>query len=184
MIENNHNPKVIEKAKKLLALAEKGVAGEKQTAERFLARFLAKHGLSLDELVDEKIEEHRIKIKGTSLHQNLLHQIIYSVNRNCELFGFSHSRSQFMIEATKADFIEIELKYQIYSKSLDVEYKRMQDEFLEAFIHSNEIYAKEPKPDKADADERHIDPERMARIAVMSNSIDKVSVNPQLEHKG
>ena len=46
--------KVQAKLRKLQALAERGVGGEKETAKRMLEKLLARHGLTLDDLADER----------------------------------------------------------------------------------------------------------------------------------
>ena len=49
--------KTIERIKKLQALAERGVGGEKDTAEKMLRKMLKKNGIqSLDDLQDDNYE--------------------------------------------------------------------------------------------------------------------------------
>ena len=49
--ENEMDEKTIQRIKKLQALAERGVGGEKDTAERMLQKMLERNGIkSLDEL--------------------------------------------------------------------------------------------------------------------------------------
>ena len=47
--------KIIIKAKKLKALAERGVGGEKDNAQKFLDIYVSKHNITNRELSDEKI---------------------------------------------------------------------------------------------------------------------------------
>ena len=63
--------KTIERIKKLQALAERGVGGEKETAQKMLNRMLEKNGISsLEELENEEYEytlfsyngKHEIKL--------------------------------------------------------------------------------------------------------------------------
>ncbi len=55
--ENEMDEKTIQRIKKLQALAERGVGGEKDTAERMLQKMLKRNGIkSLDELQSEEPE--------------------------------------------------------------------------------------------------------------------------------
>lgn len=55
--ENEMDEKTIQRIKKLQALAERGVGGEKDTAEKMLQKMLKKNGIrSLDELQSEEPE--------------------------------------------------------------------------------------------------------------------------------
>ena len=55
--ENEMDEKTIQRIKKLQALVERGVGGEKDTAERMLQKMLKRNGIkSLDELQSEEPE--------------------------------------------------------------------------------------------------------------------------------
>lgn len=184
MTAQNHKQEVIDKAKKLLALAEKGVDGEKETASRFLEKFLHKNGLTLDDLADSKIEDHQLKIKGRAIHRDLLQQIITSVSRDIKLFSTRNSKSIYVIECTKAEFLEIEMKYRIYSRSFDAELERVQNEFFVAFVHANGIFNPiKPEPNENEEVKEEMDYERRMRISSMIEGIEPSQVNPALEDK-
>ncbi len=71
--------KTIQRVKKLLALAERGVGGEKDTAAKMLQRMLEKNGIqSLDELESEKYEYVLFPYNG-KYEKKLLKQCIYKV---------------------------------------------------------------------------------------------------------
>lgn len=71
--------KTIEKIKKLQALAERGVGGEKETAQKMLNRMLEKNGISsLEELENEEYEYTLFSYNGK--HEiKLLRQCFYKV---------------------------------------------------------------------------------------------------------
>lgn len=57
--------KTIQRIKKLQALAERGVGGEKETAAKMLQRLLEKNGIStLEELEKEEVEYFLFSYKG------------------------------------------------------------------------------------------------------------------------
>lgn len=71
--------KTIQRIKKLQALAERGVGGEKTTAEKMLHKMLEKNGISsLDELEKDEVEYFLFSYKGR--HEiKLLKQCMYKV---------------------------------------------------------------------------------------------------------
>ena len=71
--------KTIQRIKKLQALAERGVGGEKETAAKMLQRLLEKNGIStLEELEKEEIEYFLFSYNGR--HEiKLLKQCMYKV---------------------------------------------------------------------------------------------------------
>lgn len=71
--------KTIQRIKKLQALAERGVGGEKTTAEKMLKKMLEKNGISsLDELEKDEVEYFLFSYRGR--HEiKLLKQCMYKV---------------------------------------------------------------------------------------------------------
>ena len=74
---NNKDEKTIQRIKKLQALAERGVGGEKTTAQKKLAKLLKDNGInSLDELQKEEYEYTIFSYNGK--HEiKLLRQCMY-----------------------------------------------------------------------------------------------------------
>ena len=50
---------------KLLALAERGVGGEKVNAQRMLEKLMKRHGIEMSDLAGEKIETRWFRFKGS-----------------------------------------------------------------------------------------------------------------------
>lgn len=73
------NEKILQRLKKLQALAERGVVGEKSTAQAMLDKLLAKNGIeTLEELETEEVEYFLFSYKGK--HEiTLLKQCMYKV---------------------------------------------------------------------------------------------------------
>lgn len=57
---------IIEKARKVLALVEQGVEGEAQAAKFALEALLKKHGLTIEDLKNEKRERREFSIKAAT----------------------------------------------------------------------------------------------------------------------
>lgn len=110
--------KTVQRIKKLQALAERGVGGEKTTAEKMLKKMLEKNGISsLDELKEDEVEYFLFSYKGR--HEiKLLKQCMYKVlgySDHTEFYRTAGTRQKIGIYCTKAQRIEIELSAAIIS---------------------------------------------------------------------
>lgn len=74
------NLKHIELGKKLKALSEQGIGGEKTNAEKMLNSLLKKHNISIEDIEGEKVDYYYFKIKKDDVR--LWSQIVKSVNNN------------------------------------------------------------------------------------------------------
>lgn len=70
--------KVIDKLKKLLALAERGERGEAYNARKILERELSLHGLTIEDLRSENVKE-RVFAYKTKDEATLFYQILSAV---------------------------------------------------------------------------------------------------------
>ncbi len=180
------NQKNIEKAKKLLALSEQGIDGEKITAEKFLINFLAKHGLTMADICDEGVSEHQITIKATKEHDSLFDQIVYSLERDSliDIYTFRGSKSKREVVCSTSEFIEIELKYTIYAKAFDKELEKIKGDALAAFVHKNSIFKDSQDDDSSeDTPQTPEKLERIERIVALMRAMDHTPIHIGIEKK-
>lgn len=71
---------------KLKALAERGVGGEKEGAERKLKQLMAKYGVDQLELEGDQVSRYEIKYRG-EFEKRLLSQIVYRARNDAERKG-------------------------------------------------------------------------------------------------
>lgn len=106
--------KIVQRIKKLQALAERGVGGEKSAAEKFLQDLLKKNNISsLKELENEEREYTLFSYNGKH-EEKLLIQCIYKVMTNADntkFYSTKGRRQKIGIYCTKAQKIEIELEF-------------------------------------------------------------------------
>lgn len=144
--------KAIELAKKLLALANRGVQGEAVNAGRMLQELLKKHGLTMDDI--ERPERHKCEYNIALKHQDLFFALCWHVidNWNGSYWHKSKDRRYIGIELTNAEQLELTAKFDFYVRHFDYELSL----FTRSFIHKNKLYAKESncsdKPTKMDKD--------------------------------
>ena len=77
--------KHIELAKKLKALADKGIGGEKVNAEKMLNDLLKKHNITIEDVEGEKTENYFFKVKPED--SNLFIQIVKRVRYDLKVYG-------------------------------------------------------------------------------------------------
>lgn len=163
------NEKTIQRIKKLQALAERGVCGEKETAEKMLKRMLEKNGIaSLEELENEDAEYTLFSYNGKH-EAKLLKQCIYKVMTAAWKDGYYRSkgtRQKIGVYCTKAQKIEIGLEFGFYRS---VFYDEL-DTFMTAFIQAQEIFP----PDAPKGSYDKLNPKDM-KAAFMAHGIDKRS---------
>lgn len=133
--------KYIELCKKLKALAEKGVGGEKANAKKMLSTLMEIHNITIDKIEEEEIKSYYFTI--TKSNFPLWHQIVKCVNYKIKVYGsfpqkvikFHKLPGNYMIESTTYEYVEIKTKYDFYQQLLKDEY----DLFFSAFLHVNNL---------------------------------------------
>ncbi len=159
--------KILELARKLRALADKGVDGEKDTALLMLQRLMKKHGITIDMISEDEIKEHSFKIEET--YSRFFGQIVASVlGSKVSVSYYPHQkgkkREQF-INCTPYQAIEIEAKYNFFVEC----YKKELELFYQAFIQQNHLYVKKNDNDEDDSEEKELSREEREKLYKMVN---------------
>jgi len=142
--------KHIELARKLKALADKGTGGEKINAEVMLNALMEKHGITIEEIEGEKIEDYFFNIEKH--RQPLWHQIVKHTNYSIKCYGELPKESidkyllagNWMISCTASEYIEIEAKCDFYQRLYDEE----TNIFYGAFLRANDLLVKNPNKEE------------------------------------
>ena len=130
--------KIQERLRKLQALAERGVGGEKETAQKKLQQLLEKNSLTLDDLETEKKYYYLFSYNGRH-KAKLLRQCMYKVlgaGEDISFYRTHGTRQKIGIECTPGQKLEIELEYEFYSRIFDEEIIT----FMDAFISKQHIF--------------------------------------------
>lgn len=106
--------------KKIRALAEHGVGGEAENAEKLLARMMKKYGISEAELDEETRVRHDFTYHGGE-EKKILRQVVYKVTG-----GYAYElvytasgrkvRTQLGADCTPAEKVEIEYLFDFYKR--------------------------------------------------------------------
>lgn len=173
--------KHIELAKKLKALTEKGIGGEKINAIKMLNDLLKKHNITVEEIEGEKLFDFYFTINDKHVF-SLLYQIVKKININIRCFGEIPKskikslklKGNYLIECTSSEFIEIEAKFDFYHRL----YKTELDTFLSAFIEANDLGVDNPNREEKQLSKEEY--EELLRIKEMASKIKKGEFHKQL----
>lgn len=171
---DEYSSKNVELMKKLKALAETGVGGEKENASRMLDKLMKKYGVEFEELDDEKLEEHSFKYSD-KFEKKLIVQVCYKVATGRELFKYKYgkgSQSTLICVCTKAEAIQIQIEYDFYKEL----WKDEVNFLLEAFVQKHKIFDTKPGHKTSE-----IDNDALMKMRKMQSALDDRFINPMLE---
>lgn len=175
--------KLIERLKKIKALAEQGIGGEKEGAIKLYNDLLSKYELDSSEIDEEKIERHWLRYDDF-LDKKLITYIFYKVTGSNTYWEKTDKRKRLVgTDCTEFELQEIIFYYQFYKVHL----RNEADIFYNAFASVNYLYpdpsARLYKEDEDDDTDRKIDLNRMAKIHAMAQGIDRKTPNKMIEDK-
>lgn len=129
--------------RKIKALAENGIGGEKENAQKMLNELMIKYNIKEEEISEDVIKEFNIKVPRFYNAKTLLVQVLYSVigkDIKETTKGFYNYRMRgkrySYVKCTSAEFLEFEAKFKFYATHFNQDVKR----FYSAFLQCNKIF--------------------------------------------
>jgi hypothetical protein len=173
--------KKLELIKKLRALAERGVGGEKEGAQKKLDQLMKKYDIQEMDLSDELEENHDFRYRN-EYEKILLRQLFYKIvpdyKQKAYVYKYGRgSRTTMGVSCTKAQALQIQIEYDFYRDL----WKEEVDFFMDAFIQKHRIFA-EPT-EGGGTDESKMSKEDLFRMMAMMGVMQDKSVKPLLESK-
>lgn len=164
------NEPIIELLRKIKALADKGVGGEKENAERKLRALMAKHKITMAELEQRTVHAVSFRYKTGLTH--IVSHIIWSVSPDIKLFG--HRQYKNAIIADVDSFQELEIRYliDIYTAAWLKEVVYLQS----AFIIKNNLDYKGDAP----SNPKELTDDERRKIANLAKGVDVTQRNKAL----
>ena len=122
---------------KIKALADNGVRGERDNAQRILKNRLDKYGLSIDDLTETQKQRRWFRYR-TEWEKRILYQIVIMVLQSNDFSVWSNRSKvrQDGFDLTLVQFKEISTLYEHYKK----EWKSDIEDLLFAFVQKHELY--------------------------------------------
>ena len=179
---------ILDRIRKVQALAQQGTEGERQSAELRLAEMMEKYGITLEDLEqnEDKEEIFWYRCKGEDWDQ-LFNQV--AATMGCVKFAYlkpgdTSKRAQSLRQVSRPagtnvviicsylKFIEITTAYELYQQS----YNKQKSAFVYAFLMRNHLLP-QGKSDRIPTKEEL---EMLAQAMHMQASIEKVNTHKQL----
>lgn len=167
--------------KKIKALAERGVGGEKDSAQALLDRLMKKYGVTELDLETERVETAWFRYRD-EMERRILSQIIFMVTGKYS-FGCigrhtNRPRKERGVDCTAAERLEIEANYEFFKEAMKQEF----EVFFTAFCYKNNLYPSKNKVPPKDIDE--MTPEEKARIlkaGLMAEGMERHTLQKMIE---
>lgn len=174
------NDKLKEKLQKLLALAERGVGGEKTNAQAMLDAMLEKHNLTMADLSSEKKTERRFEYKNAS-EELLLAQIIRRV-LNDDVVYVIRELKVVLQELTQYEYVMVrelvEFHLPQFRKEQSELRKRQNKErklMEEAYVNKHRLFRLETEEEPP-----QLSPERLAELLEAMSKLEDVEYQKKL----
>lgn len=166
--------------KKIKALADGGVGGEKENAQKLLAELMLKYNITEEEIAEETVKDFDFIKPKFFMAGELMVQVLYSVigkemRKNKGIYCWNRKH---YIRCTTAEFLEFEAKFNFYMFHFKKEAKR----FYSAFVQANKIFPPVEKTEERNKDYK-LSKEDVAMLMLAEN-LEKHDYRLQIEGGG
>jgi Protein of unknown function (DUF2786). len=171
---------VLQRLRKILALAEGGIEGERENAKAHLETLLRHHGLSIADLTSPELAEvtfYEFAVEGL-FEERLVRQIVAAVTDQVEVKTFLRTgkRGLRAYRLTAAQCAEVTLIYEVTRRALARELECT----YKAFVQVNELYPSTPdESDQAFPGDRST--EELVQLFSRMTTMDRTPIHKALE---
>lgn len=145
MIDNKD--KIINLARKLLALSERGSEGERYNAKSMFDSLMLKHNLTLNDIVDNPRSLRLVIDVNKDMHQMFINLVASIVGKDFKVYQ-CNKKTYHKVEMSDNEFYEFNEKWFIYKKSLKKEINKLKLQHKKelillqnAFINKHNLYS-------------------------------------------
>ena len=138
---------VMDRLKKIEALAKAGRDGERENAQRLLEKLCEQHGGTLEQLADEDKRMQWFPVRGKR-EQELFRLVLVHV---CQTRQIRHRRTAegYECELTLVQGVDVRECWRHYRAA----WKQQMDDMFSAFVHKNRIYGPPSETEGPELDE-------------------------------
>lgn len=173
--------RIIDRLKKLLALAERGEQGEADNARRMLEAELQRHGLTLDDIRSERKSTRVLKYCSNEELQLIIQIILnYSGSTSKAFKEARHNarKREIYIELSDMEYVDISNMCDFFKAQYRKERKRLLHDMIMAFVQKHSLYDSTPQ-ERPDND-REFDWDKLMRILAISSTMEDVTFRKQI----
>ena len=173
--------RIIDRLKKLLALAERGEQGEADNARRMLEAELRRHGLTLDDIRSERKSTRVLKYCSNEELQLIIQIILNYSGSTSEAFKearYNARKREIYIELSDMEYVDISNMCDFFKAQYRKERKRLLHDMIMAFVQKHSLYDSTPQ-ERPDND-REFDWDKLMRILALSSTMEDVTFRKQI----
>lgn len=173
--------RIIDRLKKLLALAERGERGEADNARRMLEAELQRHGLTLDDIRSERKSTRVLKYCSNEELQLIIQIILNYSGSTSEAFKearYNARKREIYIELSDMEYVDISNMCDFFKAQYRKERKRLLHDMIMAFVQKHSLYDSTPQ-ERPDND-REFDWDKLMRILALSSTMEDVTFRKQI----
>lgn len=173
--------RIIDRLKKLLALAERGERGEADNARRMLEAELRRHGLTLDDIRSERKSTRVLKYCSNEELQLIIQIILNYSGSASEAFKearYNARKREIYIELSDMEYVDISNMCDFFKAQYRKERKRLLHDMIMAFVQKHGLYDSTPQ-ERPDND-REFDWDKLMRILALSSTMEDVTFRKQI----
>lgn len=164
-------------AKKLKALADRGIGGERDNARRMLEKFMLENGITDEDLNSDQTKHFQFKVpKHPALVNKLFYQLVWKIAGLGKIYERSNQRAYLYVLCTSDEAVEIEAQFGFYARLL----KKEMDLFYSVFLHKHKIFGEQ----EIEKDEPELSPEDYKRMMILKAGLSDETYLKQLQEGG
>lgn len=134
---------IIERLRKISALADSGVEGERENARCLLDALCKKYNIAPEVLLSEEMEFYEFRVSSIA-ERKLFNQVIVSILQTDRISHIPWRRQKIAVKLTKAQYLDIKDAFDHYLR----EWNKVNEDVFKAFIarHKLVIHTSESAP--------------------------------------
>lgn len=170
---------IIEKARKILALTEQGVGGEAKAAKLALDSLLKKHGLTIEDLRNEKRTMRRFSIKNRDEIIIFNHCIINRFGLKSYVWNHHYALKRdyrhILADMTDIEYLDFKPFFEFHIRQYRKELKKMFETVQKAYIHKHDLFDNTSEHSQKAEGNSDVDMQELYRIMQVMDSMESTS---------
>jgi len=166
----------VELLKKIKALADNGIGGEKINAKLKLRKLMKELGITDLDLEIDKVKTRIFKTGSLIIYKKLFVQVVSSIIEDVKIYSSMGNKNIRLVDCTVSQQVEIEAKFAFYK----IRYNQDLETFFIAFIQKNGIFPKYSKEQEHE-EMTHEERTKYIKAEMMSNGLEKHHYRKQIE---
>lgn len=140
-----YKTRIIERAKKILELVNRGVDGERENAEKLLEKILTRNGLVLADILEDETKYRRFKVYDKEEAFLFRHSV--GVTNPGIKVSYDGDKMHRRINCTDYEFVQISELFKFHRKNYFIERKKILTNFDAAYYNKHNLFFNDGKKD-------------------------------------